>query len=722
MRTIHDFETRSAVDPKTAGAWRYAADPSTDVMCLCLKPEGSREPMIWVPPWMAERLTPLVRLRSLDAEFSLNFISTEELQAHVNRTDVIWEAHNAEFERAIWSCVMTRYGFTPPPLERFECTAARAAAQNLPRKLEKVCQALRLPVQKDMEGHRLMLKLCKPRTPRTAEKEAYPNWADYLWWHEEPEELLRLIFYCKTDVDAEEAVSRVLYPLRPLERQIWLHDQMINQRGVPVDVYSTANIVATLGQYQEHLLAETSALTAGVVNSPRQTQATREWLSDQKVFSDNIQKDTVDDLMKMPLPENARRLLEIRQALAKASTGKFQAILDRVTLDHRCRSLLMYHGAGTGRWSAKAIQPHNMPRDCYQGDELENVLALFQTRNYETVMSQAGDPYFVASRCIRGMIRSDESHDLICSDFASIEAIAVAWVAGQQDVLDDFAAGKDLYIIDAQGIFGLPYEAIDKDQRQVGKVSTLALGFGGGIRAYGAMAQTYGVDLESLVPLIWPTTTQEEKKGAARMAAMFPLDETVASKEASQTCDVIKQRWRGKRPLIVALWAKLGEASASAVRDPGSVYSYRSVSFVASRDNAGNLFLICRLPSGRTLYYCEPRMQIIKAPWGKDTLQLTAMTVDSKTYQWVRRPISGALLTENVVQAMCRDLMAEALLRLEARGYPPILHVHDEIVSEIGVNHPGSVEEFEAIMSEVPDWARGLPVRAEGWRGKRYRK
>lgn len=726
MKITHDFETRSEVDIRTAGPWKYAEHPSTQVICLWVKVDD-HSTSLWVPAWVRE-IVPEINPQDINLTALLAWDRT-----------ITWEAHNAEFERAIWHHVMPRYGFKGPQLEQFDCTAARAAVHGLPRSLEKAGAALGLPIQKDQAGHRLMLKLCKPRKPRKAEREADPDWQSKTYWHEDPAEFRRLLEYGRQDVEAEHALSKALRPLSASEREVWLLDQKINQRGLAVDVASAAAIVETLAQYEAELLNEMELLTGGAVKSPRQVMALRDWLRDRGVVSDNLQKATVSELLASGMPAEARRVLEIRQALGKSSTGKFSSMIDRAQGDGRCRSLLMYHGAGTGRWTAKSIQPQNMPRDSYTDDDLVQVLSLFANHDHTGIMNTFADPFFAASRCVRGCITAGPGNELIAADFSSIEARALAWLAGQDNILEEFIAERDLYKVAAVDIFGVDYPLIDKDQRAVGKVSELALGYGGGIGAYSTMARGYGVDLEALPAIIFPPghiesldrqfagwrhtgdDAWELPREVANAKTFLSRNPSSMSIEAAMACDLIKQRWRAKRPGIVQLWKGLGEAAAGAVEQPGMVFRYNGIAYVTWADVYGNPYLLCRLPSGRILYYFGPEIRNAETPWGSTRPVLTHMTVDGVTKQWVRRKALGALLTENVVQALCRDLMAEAQPRLEAAGYPVVLHVHDEVVSEVPVGF-GSVEEYEQIMAVVPQWAAGLPVQAKGWRGRRFRK
>lgn len=713
MRLTIDFETRSTVDLKEAGPWKYAEDPTTDVICLAVK-EDDNIPWIWLP----DKFWPSL-------EFGFSVLKGPDLVGLIDAADTI-EAHNVEFERAIWHYIMhERYGFPDLDLNKCDCSAARAAYMALPRKLEKVCEVLKAPVQKDMAGHKLMLKMCKPRKPRKAERKADPNWKNKLFWYEEPEDIIRLCGYCIQDVEAEYSLSQVVQPLSPAERKVWLLDQRINQRGVYVDLDNINSIIDTLQKHEDSLLNRMKTLTGRLVSSPRQVARLREWLLSKNVETENLQKQTVKDLLKNNIPREVREVLTIRQALGKASTSKFGAMINRAGKDGRCRSLFMYSGAGTHRWTAKAIQPQNMVRDSYKGEELEQAYEAFQMGDIDYLRVFFDDPFPAASRCLRGAIMAAPGKKFICADYSSIEARGNAWQAGEEKILEAFRQGADLYKLAAVGTFGVKYNEVNSSQRQLGKVQILALGYQGGIGAFAAMANGYGIDLETLPALVMPYATQDELEGpyGAKALATAYLKRLPGemSFDAAVACDVLKRKWRADNPSIVKSWRQLENAAFEAVTNPGEVFRFRKVKYRTWRDSNGNNYLLCQLPSGRVLFYFDPKIREVMASWGEKKRTVTCRTVDSVTKQWIRRPVYGGLLCENIVQSFCRDLLAEALLRVEAAGYKVVMHVHDEIISEVDENF-GSLEEFCKLMEFVPPWAEGMPIKAEGWVGKRFRK
>lgn len=332
-----------------------------------------------------------------------------------------------------------------------------------------------------------------------------------------------------------------------------------------------------------------------------------------------------------------------------------------------------------------------------------------------------GSPMTVLADCMRGFITAAPGHDLLAADFSAIEARVLAWLAGQEDILDVFRSGQDIYCHEASPIYGRTITKADKNERQVGKVAVLALGYGGGIGAFGTMARGYNLDLEPVFDHLRDGFSGTEIENAELAYAGYKG--RVASplgREAAFAADIIKQRWRVKNHQIAGWWAELEAAAIDAVRQPGKLTPDGFVRSPVRFKTAGS-FLWCRLPSGRVLCYPYPKVEEIETPWGSRKTGLTYMTVDGITGKWGRTKTYGGKLAENVTQAVARDLLAEAMIRLEDAGYPVVMHVHDEVVSEMPAG-VGSVDEMERIMSVSPVWANGLPIAAEGWRGRRYQK
>jgi DNA polymerase bacteriophage-type len=292
-----------------------------------------------------------------------------------------------------------------------------------------------------------------------------------------------------------------------------------------------------------------------------------------------------------------------------------------------------------------------------------------------------GPPLGVVSSCLRGMITAAPGQELMAADFSAIEARVIAWLAGEEKVLKIFRGDGKIYEHAAAGIYGVPVDEVTKDQRFIGKISVLALGYQGGVKAFQSMARNYGVDI--------PEDKAEE----------------------------IKNAWRKDNPNIVRFWRTLENSALEAIRKPGlMVPTGKHIIF----RRAGS-FLWCRLPSGRALCYPYPKIINKEVPWGGTKPAISFKGVDSITKKWGEQNTYSGKIAENITQAVARDLLTEAMLRVEKAGYPINSHIHDEIVCEIPEN-TGDLHRFEQLMAETPSWADGLPVQAEGWIGKRYRK
>ena len=653
MRLTIDFETRSACDIKRHGAWVYSEHPTTEVLCLALKWHG-KQAVVW-----GDVSKPECRIAIGDI---------------VRMAETI-EAHNMSFEYAIWQNIMVkRYGWPSLPVEKLRCSAAKVSMHALPRSLGESCHALSMNIQKDMVGYKLMMRLCKPRLPRKGED------LSGIYWHDSPEERKRLQEYCIKDVEAEEALSAKLQDLPPKELAVWQLDHIINARGIQADIPAAKAMLAMVNEHEAKLLGELSILTHGAVTSAKQAEKLCAYLRGLGVYINDVTASSVADALRMEIPDDARKILEIRRSLGRSSSAKYQAIIDRASADGRVRGTLLYHGAGTGRWSGAGIQPQNFPSRIKTDTDPTILLDAVLAGGLGMLGAICDDdPMAVAGAITRSVLIAKPGHDLLAADYSAIEGRGLAWLAGEESELKNYRKGLDVYVANAASILNKPYDSVTKEERQSpGKISVLACGYSGGVGAV-------------------------RKFGGQGMS-----DEEISER--------IVRPWRKSHPMTTKLWYGLEDACMSAVRNPGSIHSYRSISYKVQGG-----FLLCRLPSGRMLYYYNPMIMEMPTSWGTIKECVTYMTVDSMTKKWVRTNTYSGRLAENVTQAVCRDIMAEAMLRVEAAGYPLVLTVHDELVAEVPEGF-GSVEEFCELMCIVPEWAKGFPINAAGWRGKRYRK
>ena len=341
--------------------------------------------------------------------------------------------------------------------------------------------------------------------------------------------------------------------------------------------------------------------------------------------------------------------------------------------DGRVRGAFVYCGAITGRWTSPGLQFHNLPKN-REVEQVYACLSLFNRGDLDLIRHEYGDVMAAASSCVRATLVPDTGKEFICADFNSVEGRVREWLVGDEAALAVYREGGDLYKVNAAQIYDVDFDSVSDNQRQVGKVAELALGYNGGIDAFTRMGMKYGVEL--------------------------PKDEIGR----------IVRQWRSAHLKTTRMWYELDRRAKKAIRHPGETPTYRGISF-----KYDGLLLQMRIPSGRTLCYRSPEIAWVKKKWGrtKSILYLSDNGAKKELY--------GGTLTENLTQAVARDLLANAIFNVEEHGYPVVLHVHDELVAEVPEGF-GSVEELCDLMCRLPPWAAGLPLKAEGWRGKRYRK
>lgn len=654
-----DFETRSAVELRDAGVYVYAEHDSTDVWCMAYA--LNEEPVkLWLP----------------------GDPCPEEVVRGV-KEGWIFIGHNSAFERIIWRVMARKYGWPQPKLEQWRCTMAMAAAMALPLSLENAAAAVGLTFRKDMDGHATMLRMAKPRRARKGE---LPNG---VYWFDDEERKARLYAYCRNDVEVERQLEKRLLALRPFEQRLWHLDQRINDRGVYVDEPLCAAALKVVAQSAEWLNDEMRVITKGKVTACSNVGEISEYINERGVECDSIAKDAIEQLLLADLPDDVRRVLELRREAAKASVAKIETLLEGKNKDGRTRGLLQYHAASTGRWGGRRFQPQNIKRP--KTKDVDGAIAAVATGSADYVQMLYGEPLSVVGDTVRGMLRAAPGKQLDAADFSNIEGRVIAWLAGEDWKLDAFRAfdagkGHDIYKLAYARAFGIAPEAVDDAQRQIGKVMELALGFEGGVGAFQQMAAGYGV------------------------------------KVTDERADELKVAWREAHPNVWSFWGEIRDAAHAAVKNKGQIVHCGKLKF-----RVAGSFLFMLLPSGRAICYPYPEIVQKAVPWknpdGSQAFRpaLKYKGVDSYTRKWGDCFAHGGLLFNNAVQGTARDVMAEAMVRVEDAGYAVVLTVHDEIVCEIDEGF-GSSDEFKQLMVELPKWASGLPVAAGAWRGMRYRK
>lgn len=632
-----DFETRSAINVKDTGPDRYAEHWSTVVLCMAWAiDDGPVE--IWTP---ADDLPSFV-------------VCPEGVAIH---------AHNAAFERAIWTRCL---GWPDVPLERWYCTAARCAALSLPRSLDHASQALGLSERKDNAGHRVMMQLTKPRRPSKTNPSP---------WFDDVERFESLYRYCVQDVVTERAIHQTTPGLVGRERAAWLLDQRINDRGIAIDVNACRDIVDQLAEYRQRTEDELRAITGGV--GSRQVTKLLGWLQTRGVNVGDLRKESVEAALKRDdLPADARRALEIRADLGRSAVAKYESMIAGVNNDGRARGIHLYYGASTGRWAGRRIQTQNIPRDSILPKSCPNPDAWLADAIAKLRRGRSPDPTRDATALIRSMIIAEPGKRLVVVDFSQIEARVLAWLAGEHHLIEDFEAGRDVYVTQAAKIFGVSESMVDGEKRQIGKAAVLGLGYGMGASRFFDWCELLGISIDV---------------GFAQ--------------------DVV-DKYRETNPAIRRLWWRLGDMMAAVVQH-GTPKRLDRLGFTFDDD-----WFRIWLPSGRPICYYKPQADPVP---GRGNPDLSYMSTDSYTRQWTRQRTYGAKLAENVVQAVARDFLASAMQRLEDEGYPVVMHVHDEAVVEVD-RRRAVLNDVLRIITTVPRWGNGCPIAADGFVGKRYRK
>jgi DNA polymerase len=659
-----DVETRSTVDLKKAGLYRYFEDETTEVIAVRWR--------IGEYAGDENNLVPLCR--------------------HIRDGGKV-AGHNIVFDREAWNKKIApwltwKYSKAPLlPIEQTDCTMSRCAALSIPQGLEQAGMALKAKIQKDKVGHRLMMKMCKPRSISEDGR--------ITWW-ESAEDLEKLGEYCAQDVESEAELDRILLQLSESERKVWILDQKINGRGVQLDVemVERAHAVALVASKEADKLMK--RLTEGAASRCTEVAKIVAWINSRGVPCESIAKGEVEELLvKSDLfgDETVRQVVELRRAAAKSSVAKYEAMLNSVCRDGRVRGTLNYHGASTGRWAGRLIQPQNLPRILDAASDVIHLHKLLSLgyddkRAYQAVALTWDNPLEILSRALRSMIVAAPGKKLVGGDYSNIEGRVNAWLAGEHWKVRAFreydeGSGWDLYVLSYARAFDIDPKNVDKFMRQYGKVMELALGYQGGVRAFQKMAANYGIAV------------------------------------SDDRADELKLAWRATHPAIVEMWYELQDAAIDAVRNPGMKVPacHGRVAYLSKHG-----FLWCRLPSGRNLAYPYPRIV-----WAEETAERSSRPqvefegVDSLTKKWGPHRLYGGLQCENIIQAIARDILVEGMFRLEEAGYPLVLTVHDENICEVDESF-GSPDELAALMAIVPEWAEGLPVAVSPWEDYRYVK
>ena len=653
-----DIETFSSVDIKN-GAYAYSEAPDFEILLIAYK--FSDEDKVKLID-LTDDPEELENLRFWDA---------------LTDPEVVKTAYNANFER---TCLARHTGKAMPP-EQWRCTMILAVQLGLPRSLAAVGPALGLTEeeQKKKTGAALIQYFCKPCKPTRTNGQRTKNTR-----LNAPEKWELFKEYNIQDVVTEQIILKRLRDFRPdqSEQDLWTLDQEINDRGVLLDIPMARSIVEFDTERSADLLAEAQQITG--IKNPNSLAQLKPWLADNGLATDTLRKDDVAAMLADPsLHANVRRVLEIRQTLSKTSVKKYQTMLDIAGEDDRARGIMQFYGGHTGRWAGRSLQPQNLARNTMPDDELDVAREFVKMGDFESLEMIFGEPAPIFSQLVRTAFIPSPGNRFVVSDFSAIEARVIAWIAGEEWRLNVFRNDGDIYCESASHIYHVPVvkHGINGELRQRGKVAELALGYGG---AVGAMKQ---MDTTGSVP-------EEEMQG-------------------------IVTQWRAESPKIVRMWRDCQDAAVSVIRGNQPKRVLRSLQgtefYVKLVDGTPVLFI--RLPSGRPIAYWDPK--VMDTEMGP---RITYMTQTQTTRKWERCETYGGKLTENIVQSVARDCLAEKMKLLESMGYPIVFHVHDEMILDVPREDKQAAKLVDKIMAEPIEWAPGLPLKGGTYECDFYRK
>lgn len=588
----------------------------------------------------------------------------EKVKEAVFDVAVVKTAFNANFERI---CLSKYFGVRLSP-ESWHCSAVQAALLALPRSLEDVGVLLGLERQKLKEGRDLIHYFCVPCKPTKSNGDRtrnLPVHATERW------ELFKT--YCIRDVDVEYAIRKKLknFPVPEREMELYRLDQKINDRGVLVDKELVRQAVSGDLIHKEIVTKRAYELTG--MENPNSVAQMKDWLNEQGVEVKSLAKKAVRELIQES-EGKMQEVLKLRLLMAKTSVKKYEAMERSVCLDGRVHGLLQFYGANrTGRWAGRLVQVQNLPQNHLP--DLELARKLVKNGRFEEVELLYESIPNVLSELIRTAFIPMEGCRYLVADFSAIEARVLAWLSEEQWRLEVFATHGKIYEASASAMFHVPIEEVTKGSplRHKGKISELALGYGG---------------------------------AAGALISMGALDMGIKEEELSS----LVSTWRKANPHITQFWWEVDKAAIQAVTEKKRTQAGR----IVFEYRSGILFVI--LPSGRKLSYVKPRMEMNQF----DRRGLTYEGI-GENKKWCRIETYGPKLVENIVQGTARDLLAEAMLRVDKAGYEIVMHCHDEIIAEVPEGE-GSVEELCRLMAVPPVWADGLPLRADGYECSFYKK
>lgn len=765
-----DFETYSAAGLKKVGAYRYACDPSTEILIFAIaKNDG--------PVYVWDALN----------SFNQNKQALSLFEWAVN-SDAIIYAHNVQFEAAICKYLMEKtFYFAPPKLDQWRCTAAMARRAAIPSSLEGVGKFLGLDVTKDKAGEALIRKFSIPRKPTKKDTRTR------ILPQDDPEAFREFGEYCRRDVETERAAHKVLhaFELEGAVLDAFQFDLWMNDHGVPVNVEALKRADKMINEYTERLTEQFRKITG---LNPTQRDKSHVWLRERGYPFPNLQAGNVDMVLEngptgwetryisledeqnlerpvaklrpVEMTDEAFEALRIRSLVSYAAVKKIPTMLGAVCPDGRVRGALMWSGAErTHRWTGKIIQPQNFRRPSFKGTE-QAYKMLCEGVDIDTLELLFAPFLEIVASCIRHFIQLPSGQEVLQADYSSVEARGAAWLCGGERKLQMFRDGAPVYENMAAKIFGKKVKDVDKDERFIGKQSELGCTYNMGRPKYRGTCESYGfMPPPFMVEEFKPRFRRELALMRAKLDNPEPWDEfeikfpkfiwarprngkhgrelgvyayrkapagkpSVARKIIDPdnptseewldlTYDDLADRavttWRVDNPEIVQAWKSMDTAAKQAIQNPGKIFKGTDKISFGVTEKPGFRALVMRLPSGHTLIYPRPKL-VWKGEEGKPNwsdyynIEIHFWGKENQKWGWVKT--YGGKLLENATQAICGDLMAHGAVNAWRHGYKAIMLVHDEALAEFG---PGqSVEELCRLLCELPPWAKGMPLEAEG--------
>ena len=654
-----DVETYSSVDIDS-GAYAYTASPDFEILLVGYKFSDEDEVHV-------------IDMTAGEAEEHPKFWKA------LTDPSVIKTAYNANFERQCFA----RHTGRAMPAEEWRCTMILSVQLGLPRSLSAVGEALGLPEEelKKKTGKALIQYFCKPCKPTRANGGRTRNLPEHA-----PEKWELFKEYNKGDVVTEQSVLARLKDHRPdeSEQELWTLDQEINDRGVLLDTDLAAKIVRFDERRSEELVEEAKRITR--LENPNSLAQLKPWLQACGLPVVSLTKDDVTDMLSQDRPmvtPAVRRVLEIRQALGMTSINKYRTMLEVAGSDGRARGILQFYGGRTGRWAGKSLQPQNLVRNSMPDAELDACRDLCKMGDFESLEMLFGEPSGILSQLVRTAFVPSPGCRFVVTDFSAIEARVIAWIAGEDWRLEVFRNGGDIYCESASRIYHVPVakHGPNAELRQRGKIAELALGYNGGVGAMKAM------DTSGTVP-------------------------------EDEMSEIIRQ-WRTESPNIVKMWKDCQNAAVAVISGKAprkTLQHLQGTSFYMDTvDDTHVLFI--RLPSGRPIAYWDPKVE--DSDYGP---RISYMAQNQTTRKWERIDTYGGKLTENIVQSVARDCLAEKMKAVNAEGYNIVFHVHDEMIVDAPREDTQAADRIDRIMAEPIDWAPGLPLKGGTYECDFYRK